>query len=329
MLQIRDENSGLRDTHPELYDHLARLARIPNRYPDEVVDDSNGDQRDDQRDRGRGRRRSDSRPMFQAVYDAGFYIDGGDPDLTMLDVRLDEPRDLAVLGGGNVSRPGATAPRGFLTVLSEGDAKFRHGSGRLELAERIFSDAGSLSARVIVNRVWAWHFGSPLVGTPSDFGAQGELPTHPDLLDDLAAGFIENGYSLKWLHREIMLSATYRQASQPRDEAVSVDPANRLLWRMNPRRLDIEAYRDCMLQASGELEIDLGGPSLNLDDSRNRRRTVYGRIGRERNSPMLVLYDFPPANTHSPQRESTTSPLQQLFMMNSTFVQDQAKISPP
>ena len=98
-----------------------------------------------------------------------------------------------------------------------------------------------------MNRVWDWHIGKPLVATPSDFGVQGEKPTHPELLDDLAARFIANGWSLKWLHREIMLSATYRQSSQPREDAAKVDAANSLVWRMNPRRLDIESYRDTLL----------------------------------------------------------------------------------
>src|SRR5439155_3833060 len=182
--------------------------------------------------RGRGRRGGSIEPLFQAVFDAGFWVDGSDADLSMLDIRPGEPRDLNVLPGGNVAKPAARAPRGFLSVLSKGDPKFHEGSGRRELAERIFSDAAPLSARVIVNRVWAWHFGKPLVATPSDFGVQGERPTHPELLDDLAARFIENGYSLKWLHREIMRSATYQQSSRPRDDAGRADSTNHLLWRM-------------------------------------------------------------------------------------------------
>ena len=119
------------------------------------------------------------------------------------------------------------APRQFLTVLSKGDTTFKQGSGRLELADDIFTQSGPLAARVIVNRVWGWHFGKPLVATESDFGVQGDKPTHPELLDDLAARFIANGMSLKWLHREIMLSAAYRQASHPRAEGLAADPTNR------------------------------------------------------------------------------------------------------
>ncbi len=320
MEQMRDDNAGLRDKHPEMYAHLAQLAKRPNPYPDEPKN-----QTPQQADRGRGRRNANTDPLFHAVYDAGFFVDGADPDLTMLEIRPGEPRDLHVLPGGNVSKPGAVAPRGFLSVLAKGDPKFHQGSGRRELAERIFGDAAALSARVMVNRVWAWHFGKPLVATPSDFGAQGDKPTHPQLLDDLSARFIENGYSLKWLHREIMLSATYCQASQTRESAAQIDPANRLLWRMNPRRLDIEAYRDCLLQASGNLDERLAGPSFDLDQPGGVRRTVYGRISRDRLSTMLQLYDFPAATMHSPQREATTSPLQQLFVMNSAFVQERAE----
>ncbi len=322
MDKIKEENAALRDTHPEMYAYLSQLAKRPNPYPDQAKTEPA--QPVAGTNKGRGRRGASTEPMFQAVYDAGFWVDGSDPDLTMLEIRPGEPRDLNVLAGGNVAKPGPNAPRGFLSVLASGDPKFQHGSGRRELADRIFTDAAPLSARVIVNRVWAWHFGKPLVATPSDFGVQGEKPTHPQLLDDLSARFIQNGYSLKWLHREIMLSATYCQSSQPREDAAHVDPANRFVWRMNPRRLDIEAYRDCLLQASGSLDERLAGPSNDLDQTDNHRRTVYGRVSRDRLSTVLQLYDFPNATMHSPQRESTTSPLQQLFVMNSTFIQERA-----
>jgi hypothetical protein len=229
-----------------------------------------------------------------------------------------------VLPGGNVAKPGEVSPRGFLSILAKGDPRFHSGSGRRELAERIFTDAAPLAARVIVNRVWGWHFGKPQVATTSDFGAQGEKPSHPQLLDDLAARFVANGWSLKWLHREIMLSAVYQQASRPRPEAAKVDAANRLLWRMNPRPLDVEAYRDNILQACGNLDTKRGGPSSDLDQAGNKRRTVYGRVSRGRTNGLLVLFGFPEATMHSPGREPTTTPLQQLFVLNSTFMRDQA-----
>jgi hypothetical protein len=160
----------------------------------------------------------------------------------------------------------------------------------------------------------------PLVATPSDFGDRGAKPSHPELLDDLAARFIANGWSLKWLHREIMLSAAYRQSSKPRTDAAEIDAANQSLWRMNPRRLDAEAYRDSLLQAAGLLKLEMYGPSLDLDALDNMRRTVYGRINRGRTSDILRLYDFPNPFQHSPARATTITPLQELFVLNSPFM---------
>jgi hypothetical protein len=264
-------------------------------------------------------------PLTHAVIDAGVWIDGSDPTVTWVQLKPGEPRDLPVFLHGNVSTPGEIVPRRFLTVLSKGDPQpFRIGSGRLELAEKITGEAAPLAARVIVNRVWAWHFGRPIVGTPSDFGSQGEPPTHPELLDDLAARFIANGWSFKWLHREIMLSAAYRQASRPREEANQVDPTNRWVWRMNPRRLDVEAWRDGILQATGALDTQMFGPSVDLELPGATRRTVYAKISRSRLHVLLRLYDFADNTQHSPGREITTTPLQQLFVMNSEFMQTQA-----
>jgi Protein of unknown function (DUF1553)/Protein of unknown function (DUF1549)/Planctomycete cytochrome C len=316
--QIEEEIAPLREQHPELHAYLAKLDKRPEPY--ERPPGPRPAQPAGRRGRFRG---GSTEPFFQSVFEAGLWVDGSDPDFTMPDVRPGEPHDLRVLPGGNVAKPGEPAPRGFPAVLAKGDPAFHRGSGRLELAERIFTDAAPLAARVMVNRVWAWHFGKPLVETQSDFGAQGEKPTHPQLLDDLAARFVANGWSLKWLHREIMLSAAYRQASRPRPDAANVDPANRLLWRMNPRRLDVEAYRDCLLQAAGSLDTSPGGPSTDVEFG-NNRRTVYARVGRGRASNLLQLYDFPEATMHSPGRETTTTPLQQLFVMNSPFLRDQA-----
>ncbi len=312
---IEAEIADLRDKYPGLHAHLVKLDKRPAPF---------GSNTKPAPPAGKPARSVGAEPFFHSVFDAGLWVDGTDPDLTMLDVKPGQPRDLRVLPGGNVAKPGEIAPRGFLSVLTKGDPAFRHGSGRLELAEKIFSDAAPLAARVIVNRVWGWHFGKPLVDTPSDFGSQGEKPTHPPLLDDLAARFVANGWSLKWLHREMMLSAAYQQASRLRPEAAKFDPANRLLWRMNPRRLDIEAYRDCLLQAAGNLDTSRGGPSTELDQSANKRRSVYGRVSRGRTNSLLQLYGFPEATMHSPGRETTTTPLQQLFVMNSPFLRDQA-----
>ena len=176
---------------------------------------------------------------------------------------------------------------------------------------------------MIVNRVWGWHFDKHLVGTPSDFGIQGLPPTHPELLEDLAARFIANGWSLKWLHREIMLSATYRQSSQPRAQAMETDPTNQLLWRMNPRRMDIEAYRDSLLQASGKLDLTMYGPSEDVDAGVAAHR-VRDHQPRPQHSDVMKLYDVPAPIAHIPMRQPTLNPLQALFVMNSAFVQEQA-----
>ncbi len=264
-------------------------------------------------------------PLTQAIIDAGVWIDGSDPTVTFLDIRPGEPRDLPVFPGGNVNKPGEIVPRRFLTVLSKGEPQpFRNGSGRLELADCIVTDAAPLAARVIVNRVWGWHFGRPLVTTPSDFGTQGDAPSHPELLDDLAARFISSGWSLKWLHREIMLSAAYRQSSRPDAASQQSDPVNKWLWRFSPRRLDVEAWRDSILQAAGTLDLTMYGPSADLDKPDQHPRTVYSKISRSRLNALFRLYDFPEATQHAPGREITTTPLQQLFVLNSDFFHDQA-----
>ena len=247
--------------------------------------------------------------------------DGSYADYTPLVIKPGAVRDLPVFGRGNSAAPGEIVPRHFLTVLSKNPSEvFKRGSGRLELAEKILTDAAPLSARVIVNRVWGWHFGTHLVATPSDFGDRGEKPTHPELLDDLTARFVANGWSLKWLHREIMLSATYRQSSKPRTDDAAIDEENKWLWRMNARRMDAEALRDSLLQAAGSLKLEMYGPSQNLDALDNTRRTVYGRINRGGTSDILRLYDFPNPFQHSPARNLTITPLQELFVLNSPFI---------
>ncbi len=227
---------------------------------------------------------------------------------------------------GNHTDLGDEAPRGFLTVLSPSGAKpFERGSGRLELARAIADRNNPLTARVFVNRVWQQHFGRGLVGTPSNFGLLGERPTHPELLDHLASRFIASGWSVKQLHREIMLSATYRLASSFRAANYERDPDNRLLWRMNRRRLDVEAWRDAVLAACGNADLTIGGPSLPLDGANNRRRTLYAAVSRHDLNPMLRLFDFPDPNLTSERRVVTTVPMQQLFVLNSEFMIRQAK----
>lgn len=274
----------------------------------------------------RVRPQGSTEPFMNAVFEAAQYVDGSDANYTFINYKLGEARDFPVLLHGNVATPGEVVPRHFLTVLSNGDSTFKNGSGRLELADRIFADAAPLTARVIVNRVWDWHFGKPLAPTTSDFGTQGEKPTHPQLLDDLAARFIAHGYSLKWLNREMMLSSAYRQASRPRGDAEKIDQANTFLWRMNPRRLDVESYRDSLLRAAGKLSEKMYGPSEDVDSDASVRRTVYSRVSRSRLSKLFLLYDFPDPSQTAPGRDLTISSLQQLFIMNSSFMREEGQV---
>ncbi|SIO62408.1 Planctomycete cytochrome C [Singulisphaera sp. GP187] len=260
-------------------------------------------------------------PTAPAVRDAGLWVDGTDSSWTRLDYRPGESRDLPIFLRGNASNHGSIVVRRLPAVLSPSEPRgFGEGSGRKELADGIVGEAASLAGRVIVNRVWGWHFGHPLVTTPSNFGKLGDPPSHPDLLDDLTARFIAGGWSLKALHREIVLSATYRQSSRGVASAVSTDPENKWLGRSHRRRLDIEAWRDAILQVSGSMDPTMGGPSGNLEDSNFRRRTVYGRVSRQRVADVLRVFDFPDANRHGEGRDATTTPLQQLYFLNSPFL---------
>ncbi len=236
-------------------------------------------------------------------------------------VRDGKPQDLHVMIRGDVNKRGPVAERGFLTVLCRaGPIRFDRGSGREQLAEAIVDRDNPLTARVIVNRVWGELIGQPLVKTPSNFGTLGEKPSHPRLLDDLAIGFMENDWSLKWLQREIVLSQTYGQSSQVDPAKSRVDPANQLLWRMPRRRMTVEAYRDAVLSVCGRLDHQLGGPSHKPNDPDSRRRTVYSEVSRMDLNPLLARFDFPDPNAHSPKRFETTTPLQKLFLLNSPFL---------
>jgi hypothetical protein len=270
-------------------------------------------------------------------------------------VRDAKPTDLNVHLRGDVTRKGALVNRRFLSVLSKAEPRrFETGSGRRELAEAIVDRDNPLTARVFVNRVWSLLTGHPLVGTPSNFGLLGQRPTHPELLDDLAVRFMDSGWSIKSLHREIVLSSTYRQSSGLEEQnnssllraksarsstpysvlstppaaanpRTAADPENRLLWRMNRRRLDIEQWRDAVLLAAGRLNPTLNGPSIEPEKPEETRRTLYARISRLELNPLLARFDFPDPNAHSDRRAQTTTPLQKLFVLNSPFVLAQAE----
>ena len=242
------------------------------------------------------------------------------PEQTMHIVRDSKLQDLHVFIRGNVESKGDEVPRRYLQILaSQEPTRFKKGSGRLELAELIISPENPLTARVIVNRVWAQYFGRGIVGTPSNFGELGERPSHPELLDDLAVRFMESGWSLKWLHQEIVLSDTYRQSSLATRAKLNKDPSNTLLSHMPRRRLPIEAWRDSMLSVTGQLDDKVGGPSIDVADPKQKRRTVYSKVSRFDLNGMLAKFDFPDPNTHAAQRAETITPLQKLFTLNSQF----------
>jgi len=241
-------------------------------------------------------------------------------------VRDKNPRDIKVQIRGDFKNEGPLVERAFLTVLSpDQPARFDEGSGRLQLAAAIVDRENPLAARVIVNRVWGLLMGQPLVSTASNFGSLGERPTHPELLDDLAVRFMEADWSLKWLCREILTSATWQQSSHLDDAKLAVDPGNTLLWRMNRRRLDVEAWRDSILTVSGQLDRSLGGPSHDPQDPESTRRTVYAAVSRLELNKMLALFDFPDPNVHAAGRSNTTTPLQKMFVLNSPFMVRQAQ----
>jgi Protein of unknown function (DUF1553)/Protein of unknown function (DUF1549) len=228
---------------------------------------------------------------------------------------------------GNPARRGAQVPRQFVRVISTEPRKpFEHGSGRLDLAHAITAVDNPLTSRVIVNRVWMHHFGEPLVDTPNDFGLRTAPPLQAELLDHLAFAFRADGWSLKKLHRHIILSAAYRQSSADRPECRKIDPENKLWWRMNRRRLDWEPMRDSMLAVSGRLETTLyGRPADIAGDPANRRRTVYGLVDRQSLPGSFRAFDFACPDQSVEKRVRTTVPQQALFGLNNPFVLEQAK----
>ena len=237
----------------------------------------------------------------------------------------DAPSNEHVHIRGSRDALGEEVPRRFLRILSEGEPEhFTSGSGRLDLARAVASPDNPLTARVMVNRIWMHHFGRGIVATPSNFGMMGERPTHPELLDYLAARFVDSGWSLKALHREILLTDAYRRSSRGPAASEGADPDNRLLWRSNRRRLDAESLLDSMLLLSGRLAAESGGPPRPWDDRAIRSRTVYRFVSRRRLDVRLGLFDFPNPNQTSPRRFGTNTPLQGLFFLNSSLVIDLA-----
>lgn len=217
---------------------------------------------------------------------------------------------------------------GFLTLLEPGEPvipPIGNSTGRrTALANWITKPDNPLSTRVIVNRVWQYHFGRGLVSTSSDFGKLGEAPSHPELLDWLAQRFVSEGWSLKKLHKAILMSAVYQQTSRtnPEDPALKTDPANKYLWRFSPRRLDAEQVRDAMLFTSGELDFKAGGPAV---DGNLLRRSIYAIKKRNSQNELLRSLDAPAGFSSTSERQSTTTPTQALFLLNGDWPLNRAR----
>ena len=231
-------------------------------------------------------------------------------------VDRESPREFRVMLRGDPLRLGEVVDPGmpeWLSARVPAD-EIRQGSGRLDLAAWIVHAENPLTVRVLANRIWTWHFGQSLVATPSDFGTRGATPSHPELLDHLAGQLLENGWNLKQLHRSILLSSTYRQASLDRPEMLASDPANQLLWRMPRRRLEWEVARDCWLQTSQQLDRRRGGPAdAELDVP---RRSIYQRVVRVNPPALLQTFDVATPEFSVGRRSETTTVQQSLFLMN-------------
>jgi len=254
-------------------------------------------------------------------------VSPGAPPRAMSLIDRAKPVEPRVFIRGNARRPGEQVPRQFLRVLS-GDSRkpFTDGSGRLELARAIVADDNPLTARVLANRVWMYHFDVPLVSTPSDFGILSSPPTHPLLLDYMASSLRDNGWSLKTLHRMLLLSSTYQQSSLDRPDCRTIDPENQLIWRANRKRLELEPLRDALLAVADNLDGRMQGrPVELLKKPYTARRTMYGFVDRQDLLGLYRVFDFASPDQTSPQRPRTTVPQQALFLMNSPFAAQQAE----
>jgi len=234
--------------------------------------------------------------------------------------------DMTVAIRGNLLKPGPIVARRFLRIL-EGDDRtaYSEGSGRRQLSEAIVAPANPLTLRVFVNRIWMHHFGQGLVRTPNNFGALGEKPTHPLLLDWLASSLKQTG-SIKELHRTIMMSSAYQMSSEMSESNHAKDADNRFVWRFNPRRMEAEVWRDTLLSVTGEIDLATGGPPT--DNIESRRRTLYFKVSRNGDvfptDEFLRLFDFPLMRSSVAKRPTSIVPQQFLFLLNSSFMQQRA-----
>jgi hypothetical protein len=251
----------------------------------------------------------------------------GAPASPMLVMDSPTPRNSPIFIRGEAQNKGPIVPHQFLEILAGPNRQpFTNGSGRLELAQAIASKSNPLTARVMINRIWLHHFGEGFVRTPDDLGVQSEPPSHPELLDYLASRFMQEGWSIKQMHRLIMLSSTYQQTSDTNAKYADKDPGNRLLWRANLRRLDFEAIRDTMVHFTGKLDLTVGGKPVNLtEEPYSNRRSVYGYIDRGNLPELMAQFDFSDPDMTNSHRTTTIVPQQALFFMNSPMSIDVAR----
>ncbi|HZR19430.1 MAG TPA: PSD1 and planctomycete cytochrome C domain-containing protein [Verrucomicrobiae bacterium] len=249
------------------------------------------------------------------------------PPRAMVLEDLRRPHDSPVFIRGDAGQKGDVVPRHFLEVLSGGyRPPFTNGSGRLDLAWAIVSKQNPITPRVLVNRIWLHHFGEGFVSSPDDLGMRSEPPSHPQLLDYLASRMVEDGWSIKKMHRLIMLSSVYQESSANNPRFAQIDPDNRLLWRANIRRLEFEALRDSLLAIGGDLDSTMYGRPVDIEtEPFSTRRTVYGRVDRSDIADVLINFDFANPDMPTGRRHDTTVPQQALFLMNSPLVIEQAK----
>ena len=313
---------------PELIDYLAKSDEL-KKQADQVEADYAAFRKS--RSRDAEKRRELVRAETKVLREIGD-LDSSHPGApARAHVVADVPRsrDYPVLIRGEAQNKGPVVPRRFLEILSpdpKNRPEWKEGSGRLQLALAIVDPRNPMTARVLVNRIWQQHFGAGFVATPDDLGNMSSPPTHPELLDYLAARFVEGGWSIKNLHRLIVTSATYRQSSANNPKFAAQDPNNHYLWRANLRRLDFEQLHDSLLAIAGTLEPKLGGKSIGMGtEDFATRRAVYTYIDRRNPPELLTQFDFPSPDVPSGRRYETIVPAQALFLMNSPLVVETAR----
>jgi hypothetical protein len=313
---------------PDLLDYLAKSEELQKQY---AVHEAEAQAFRKSRTRDREKQRELQRTEQRLQREIGDLESNHPGSPARANVVTDVPRsrDYPVLNRGEATNKGPLVPRRFLEILSpdpKNRPEWHEGSGRLQLAMAIADPKNPMTARVLVNRIWQQHFGAGFVSTPDDLGNMSSPPTHPELLDYLATRFVQGGWSIKNLHRLIILSATYQQSSANNPKYAEQDPNNHYLWRANLRRLDFEQLHDSLLAIAGTLEPKLGGKSVPMGTEEfATRRAVYTYIDRRQPPELLTQFDFPNPDLPSGRRYETIVPAQALFLMNSPLVVETAR----